>query len=132
MALGEVGKEEIDSVAQGVFGGIEIQGRASIHKGRKLEGRMGEVVGRNWKARMIRPVEHGEVEISTKEEREVRESDGKEFRQTVKQFFIQVRRASTGDIYTRNNVREEVGRGDTKSNTIKRKARGGEDEFSGE
>lgn len=32
---------------------------------------MGEVIGRNWRARMIRPVEHQEVQVPAKEEREL-------------------------------------------------------------
>lgn len=51
----EAEKEEVETAAQGVFGRVEIQG-TNIHR-KRLE----EVVGGNWKAGIIRPGEHGEV-----------------------------------------------------------------------
>lgn len=47
MALGEAGKEEIESAAEGVFGVIEIQGKTSVHKRKEERGRVEEVVERN-------------------------------------------------------------------------------------
>lgn len=52
---------------------------------------------------MITPGEHGEIKISAEEDGEGKEFDREEFRQAVKQTFVQVRRASTGDLYTRYN-----------------------------
>lgn len=55
---------------------------------------------RNWKARLIRPDEIGKVNITAGEEREGMEPGSKDSRQTVKQFVIQVRGASTMEVYT--------------------------------
>lgn len=54
-----------------------------IKKERK--GRVEEIAGRNRKAMMIRPVEHGEVKIFAEEERQF---DNKLFRQAIKKFFV--------------------------------------------
>lgn len=71
---------------------------------------MGEIVGRDWKARMIRSVKHGKVKIAAEEERERRERDSRKFRETVDHFFIQVKGASIGGVHTRSNEWNGVGR----------------------
>lgn len=53
-----------------VFGCVEVQSRTGVYIGKELKVKTEVVVGRNMKARLIRPVGHSEVKISAEEDRE--------------------------------------------------------------
>lgn len=54
-------------------------------------------------------VEHWEIKIAVEGEKERGERDVMKFSRIVKNFFIQMDGASTGEIHTRNNKQNRVG-----------------------